>query len=542
MTDLRDVLGARRLRETIAEQALPVVAAGVAWWYARQLLMPPAVSRPLASLELLLILGSVAATMAWLTARQLTVLNIRRPRLHVLWGLGSASIAIAVLSWSVTSGFASRCAELGGVVETVQGVLVQGSTLDGGVVCRVRPVPDNVYLPGTLLRAAWDGWIPPGHVLVLAAIATLAALGLREARVAPSRLGIAMTQELWMAPAAGSKAVYKGKATGGVQACGNPTLWGEPCGQLYAADHVFEPGDWCIRCAQVFRRSERTVSFSVVSLFSADIDVLNGLERLDATSWNADQTQPPDARLSGQERWVALGQIEVPDVVTIATLLQLVLEQLPAWSKGATDDRKAAFDLALKRASRLSAWVWIGHEENALTYARPTSRALLAVGPTRLKDLPIEGGERLGLQLDIGLLPLELRTAFRQTFLDPTRPPLVQNLKQDVWVPVAPPQGVPEGLWVPRVEGEALRAWLALDRLRAEDARGVVSPRPYLFPDQGQIDAPVAEGRLDLVRMPLRDGKPVFERSAGTSIAEWEWIEEPHLELLRQQALVLVVT
>ena len=92
-----------------------------------------------------------------------------------------------------------------------------------------------------------------------------------------------------------------------------------------------------------------------------------------------------------------------------------------------TPDQAAAFALAKKRASRLSAWIWIGHEENALTYARPTSRALLAVGPTRLKDLPIEGGERLALQLDIGLLPLELRTAFRQTFLDPTRPPLVQN-------------------------------------------------------------------------------------------------------------------
>ncbi len=542
MTDLRNVLGLRRLRETIAEQALPVVASAAAWWYARQLLMPPSVTRPLAPLELLLVLGCVAATMAWLTARQLTVLNIRRPRVHVLWGLGSATVAIGILSWSVTRGFASSCTQLGGKVETVQAVIVQGASFDGGLICRVNPVPDNVYLPGTLLRAAWDGTVPPLYVLVLAAIAALSALGLREARVAPSRLGIAMAEELWMAPAAGSKAVFGGKSDGVVQACGNPTLWGEPCGQLYSAEHTFEPGDWCIRCAQVFRRSERTITFSVVSLFSADIDVLNGLERMDATAWSADEAQPPDARLSGQERWVRLGQIEVPEVVTVSTLLQLVIERLDAWGKGAPPDQAPAFALAKKRASRLSSWIWIGHEENALTYARPTSRALLAVGPTRLKDLPIEGGERLALQLDIGLLPLELRTAFRQTFLDPTRPPLVQNQKQDVWVPVAPPQGVPEGLWVPRVEGDALRAWLALDRLRAEDARGVVSPRPYMFPELPFADAPVEEGRLDLVRMPLRDGKPVFERAPGRSIAEWEWMEEPHLELLRQQALVLVVT
>lgn len=541
MIDPRARLGFRRLRETLGEQLVPVAAATGSWMAAHALLLQPTPSRPLASVELVLLLGAVASTFAWVMARQLTILNLRRPTIHAAWGTGAAVIALTTLAFAVSRGFGSACGELGGTVEVVGDVALGGATHPGQLVCRLRPVPDNVYLPGTLLRAPWDGFVAPWQVVVLLAWSAASAIGLRNLRLSPTRLGIALAEELQTAPAAGWKAVLGASGPTGLQACGNPTLWGEPCAQLYAADHPFEPGAWCIRCAQTYRKAERTVSFTVVSLFTGDIDVLNGLERLDATAWSPDRAQPPDARLSGQERWVRLGRMEIPDVVTVSTLLALVLEQLKPWSKDAHADHREAFALAERRASRLACWIWIGHEEDQLTYARPSTRAVLAVGSTRLKDLPVESGDRLALQLDIGLLPLELRTAYRQTFLDPGRAPLVQNLKQDVWVPTAPPHGVPEGRWLPRLAGDSLRAWLSLDRLRPDAALGVVSPRPYLLPGTEVDDRPMPEGRLDLVRMPLVDQTPAPDPMPGRSLTEWDWFEEAHLELLRQQSLVLVL-
>lgn len=547
MSDPRATLGFRRLRETLAEQSVPVAACVAAWLLARVLLLEPTPTRPLAEVELLLVLGAVASTFAWVTARQLTILNIRRPGVHAVWAAGAAVIGIGTLSWAVSSGFSDACSELQGKVETAGAVALREGGYAGSLVCRIRPVPDNAYLPGTLLRASWDGWVTPGQAVLLLLWAAATGVGLRNVRLSPTRLGVALAEELQTAPAAGWKAVVGAAGPTALRACGNPTLWGEPCAQLYAADHPMEPGAWCIRCAQVYRPTERTLSFSVVSLFTGDIDVLNGLERLDAMAWSPGREQPNDARLSGQERWVRLGRIEVPDVITVSTLLSLVLDQLKAWSKNARDEEKDAFALAAERASRLSAWVWVGHEEDRLTFARPSTRALLAVGSTRLKDLPVDAGDRLALQLDIGLLPLELRTAFRQTFLDPSQTPIVQNLKQDVWVPVAPPRGGGvAGLWLPRLDGVALRKWLSLDRLRPHQALGVVSPRPYLFPDDALLaDHEVPEGRLDLVRMPV-DGTRLPRPTEGAiepgrSLTEWDWFEQPHVELLRQQALVLVL-
>jgi hypothetical protein len=541
VSDPRATLGFRRLRETIAEQIVPVAAASASWIGARALLLEPTPSRPLASVELLLLLAAVAASFAWVTARQLTILNLRRPIVHAAWGTGAAVVALVTLAFAVSRGFDSACADLGGAVERVADTTLPSSVHVGHLVCRIRPVPDNVYLPGTLLRAPWDGFVAPWQVVVLLGWSAASAIGLRNLRIGPTRLGLALAEELQTTPAAGWKAVVGASGPTALQACGNPTLWGEPCAQLYAADAPIEPGAWCIRCAQTYRKAERSVSFSVVSLFTGDIDVLNGLERLDATAWSPDRAQPPDARLSGQERWVRLGRTEVPDVITVSTLLALVLDQLKPWSKEASADQQEAFALAERRASRLACWIWIGHEEDQLTYARPSTRAVLAVGSTRLKDLPIEAGDRLALQLDIGLLPLELRTGYRQTFLDAGRPPLVQNLKQDVWVPTAPPQGMPDGRWLPRVGGDALRAWLSLDRLRPDAALGVVSPRPYVLPGMAAEDRPVPEGRLDLVRMPLVEQTPVPDPMPGRSLTEWDWFEEAHLELLRQQALVLVL-
>ncbi|MCA9571659.1 MAG: hypothetical protein KC656_27660, partial [Myxococcales bacterium] len=207
----------------------------------------------------------------------------------------------------------------------------------------------------------------------------------------------------------------------------------------------------------------------------------------------------------------------------------------------ASEDVQGAIELAQKRASRLAAWIWIGPMADRLTYARPTERAILALGPSRLRDLMLDAGEPLTLQLDVGLLPLELRTAFRKTFLDPERAPVRQNTKQDLWVPVAPDTSALAGTWVPRMEGTALRRWVSLDRLRPAEVRGVTTPLPYVLPG-GTVAETVRDGSLDLVRTPVdaRTHEPILAHRPGDSIAEWDWMEWRQIELLRQHSLVMV--
>lgn len=552
MSDPRRAIGIRRTTETLREVLVPLTIACGAWYAARVFLGRPVESRELAGVELLLLLGAVTAAISWYIARQLTQASVRRPWVHVLWAGGVSVGALYGLSTYAVWDFKSVC-------ELQQGVVVEAWTTTwlapAGLadllgwpvppptvsVCRVGGVQGNPYLPGTLLRAPWDGSFSIPLAAGLALISVLTAVGTRDLRLFPTRLGMAIADVLRLAPAAGEGAVV-GNTDGPLQACGNTTLWGEPCGQLYGADQHFEPGEWCVRCAQVYRPAERRLQFRVVSLFTAEVDVLNGLERLDAVSWPQGETMPPDARLSGQERWVQLGTIDVPDVISVSTLLQLVHDRLDSFG-GDREEAKQAVALAKARASRIAAWIWIGSLEHRLTYARPTSRCMLAYGPVRLRDLGLEVGEPLVLQLDIGLLPLELRTGFRQTFLQSDREPVLQNLKQDLWVPTTSlRKPSADGLWVPRVEGDALRAWLSLDRLRPDDVRGVSSPRPYV----ARGDAPVAslqEGTVfDFVRVPLDEGEPVDEVQPGASIAEWAWLEDRVIELLRQQSLVLVAS
>jgi len=551
MSDPRRALGIRRTSETLSEILVPLTIACGSWYAARVFLGRPVEARSLAGMELFLLLGAVTATVSWYIARQLSQANVRRPWYHVMWSGGVSFAALYGLSRYAVWDFQSVCELQGGVLveawtttwlapaglADLLGWPIPPPTVQ---VCRIGGVQGNPYLPGTLLRAPWDGAFSIPLAAGLAVVSVLTAVGTRDVRLFPTRLGMAMANVLRLAPAAGDGAVV-GSTDDPLQACGNTTLWGEPCGQLYGSDQVFEPGEWCVRCAQVYRPAERRLQFRVVSLFTAEIDVLNGLERLDAVSWPQGETMPPDARLSGQERWVQLGTIDVPDVVSVATLLQLVHDRLDAWAGEASEEAKPAFDLAKARASRIAAWIWIGSLEHRLTYARPTNRCMLSYGPVRLRDLGLEIGEPLVLQLDIGLLPLEMRTGFRQTFMQTDREPVLQNLKQDLWVPTTSlRKPAADGLWVPRVEGDALRAWLSLDRLRPDEARGVSSPRPYV----PRGDAPAStleEGTVfDFVRAPLHDNEPTGETAPGASIAEWAWMEDRVIELLRQESLVLV--
>jgi hypothetical protein len=553
-------MGRWRGVEGAIEIAVPLTSMCAVWYFVYTFFAAPTAGRALTSMEVGAVMGVAVALTSWAMSRQFYLGRRRNPR-TLLTSAGVMSVIFAlIVSNRVSNSFEDACSgTFGG--ELVELTVLKadssansGETKEGeGVIgCRVGGVVDNPYLVGTVLRPNWDGKLDPPLVVFLAIVALFSVMGFRTVRVRPTQMSFKVGQLLRFAPAAGSASAMgkPGVKMGKVVACDNDTLWGETCGQIYAYEKEWYPGEWCTRCQQAFTPSPRRFTFKVVSLFTGDVDVLNGLERIDTVSWPRGEPIAPDGRISGMERWVTLGTIDFPDNITVAQALALIHEMLPKWADSDEARIKVAGRTAVARASRVSAWIWRGQLSHRLTYARPTTDVLLAIGPQRLRDLVEDASEELWLQLDVGLLPMEIRTGFKKTFIEEGRAPELQNSKFDLWIPVANPAGksASGGVWVPRIEGPALRAWLSLDQLREEEIKGISIPLPYLRydpqnrgrPPEGHDVAPKA-GSLDMVRYPLDSGgrEPVAERAIGGSMSEWEWFEWRQIELLRQECLVL---
>ncbi|MDG1483430.1 MAG: hypothetical protein P8R54_27815 [Myxococcota bacterium] len=593
-------LGVWRGLELAFEGAIPYAVSGIAFWQLRKLFISPSVGKPLTTLELTVLLGALAVLISWAFSRQLFHLGRRTPVMISVIGTALGLGVVWIMAATVPGGFADSCEELtGSVVELTSFI----ATENVSSACQIGGVPGNPYAPGTLIRPMWDGYIPGLMWAFLAFSAAMASVGIRDRRMRPSRMVIKLYSMLSLAPTTGSKgAIGEKPKESRVQACSNATFWGEICGQLYSADRDFLPGEWCGRCQQTYHKADRELTFRVVTLFTDNIDVLNGLERTDTVSWDWGRPMDADARVSGVERWVLLGSVTVPDVLSVSQLLSLIHDQLGAW-KGKEERTQIAVKIAQERASKLYGWIWFGRQTRRLTYARPTTKTIMAIGTTRLRDIITDSGEELYFQLDVGLLPLELRVAFMKTFMrredeERAQNAIVQNSKLDLWVPVAPrlPKAA-AGLWVPRVEGDAIRKWLSTDRLREPGKmEGVAVPLPYKtyerpptqeldnpifedddesYPDSegadGAFDVPSPElepvqaeveyddiedevapppnpplpspGTLDFVRAPLNDDAtdPVVEgrNMAGLFLSEWDWMEPEQIQLLRQECLVL---
>lgn len=547
-------LGIWRGMEGAVEAGIPLMCAGTSWWAASKAFGNLSPVRPYTQIELGVILGACVAVTAWAVSRQMFMLRRRNPWFIVLVALVFSTGGLAGLPTLVEGSVEDACGELSGELTTSSPLLKRDAPLQ---VCALPGVPGNPYLPGVLLRPAWDGSLHPITWGFLALCGLLGALGLRDQRIRPTRLALKLYQELRLAPAQGLKSAAGEPSASfqSMQACGNPTLWGETCGQLYSGDKVFEPGERCVRCHQAYRRATGEVTLDIATLLSGDVDVLNGLERVDTNSWTPGDGMPPDGRISGMERWGILGRVTVPNVITIAQLLAVVHDELGAMESDAkTPELENAAKLAQERASKVACWLWKGRVNHKLTFANPSRNTILAIGPMRLKDLLPNTGDAITLQLDIGLLPLNMRVGFKMSFVEEGRAPVSENSAFNIWVPTSPPKTEKgrEGLWVPRIEGDALRAWLSTERLRPEDERGATTPLPYL-PDSeppqelaeraGYLQArTVRAGSLDLVRMEMRNsGKDVdLNRRPGDSIAEWKWLEWEQIELLRNEALVLI--
>ena len=480
-------LGFWRGKEMAVESFLPITISGYCIWKIKGLVSTVAVGKPLTSTELFVFLGVLVAIVSWATSRQVYLMGRRKPSWIAFFSCMISLGVIFTLSKLASSGFVASCVDVhGGAIIDSKGFLLES----GGSVCQIGGVAGNGYLTGTLLRPAWNGELSLIMWLSFFMISLISAIAFRDRRFIATSMIIKLYKLLEYASATGVAGCLGGKSKDGkVFACANPTLWGEICGQLYSGSYQFEPGEWCGRCGQPFQKSERNLTFSVVSLFTDNIDLLNMLEKKDTLSWDITKNAkiPGDGRQSGVERWVVLGQITVPDVISVSQLISLIHSQFPLWS-GDDERKKNAINLAKKRASRLYGWIWFGNQTKRLTYAKPTNKVLMAMGTTRLRDLITDSGDSLYFQLDVGLLPVEMRSAFHATFIDENRKALFQNSKYDLWIPIAPKLSAKlAGLWVPRIEGEALRKWLSIGRLQEKGKRGVTVPKPYYL-NQDALD------------------------------------------------------
>jgi len=546
-------MGLWRGLEASIEITVPLMATGLMWGVALTTLGSPNPVREVTPLEIHVFMGACVAVTSWMMSRNLFLARKRSP-----WTLLATNLIICFgLLFAVgarsRSNFETACSNLENATYVDLSVIDTNDPLEmrrgvSGPACKIGGIQDNPYLVGTLLRPTWSGSFNPLSFLWYGLVVVLSTLAYRDFRLRRTRIAGKVFRLLQFAPSGGANSSMGKPApkAGKVIACNNHTLWGETCGQIYAAEKEWYPGEWCSRCQQPFTAAPRRFTFKIVSLFTADVDVLNGIERIDTVSWPRGERIAPDGRLSGQERWVTMGQMDFPDVITVSQMLSLVHENLSTWV-GSEDPRIShAAKIAAKRASRIAAWLWWGQLSHRLTYARPNTKVSLAIGSQRLRDLIEDTSEELWLQLDIGLLPMEVRTGFKKTFIDEGRAPELQNSKFDLWIPVGNPNAADGGVWVPRVEGEALRLWLSTDRLRDENMKGVTVPLPYRRydpenrGDPGSAKPPSA-GTLDMVRYDLGANgmEPITDRDVGASIFEWDWLEWEQIELLRKQALVL---
>ena len=570
-----DAVGRWSAEEAAFEAGLPIGLMGILWWRTWVHLLAPSGGHVATFWELSLLLGACGAACGWAMARQMVVVGRRSLGPILLPGIALSLILMTTVTILAEGSWEKRCkSDFAGVPVRVQPI-IEGEP--PRLACRIGAVPSNPYLPGTLLEPMWSG--PPSVSLWASLLlgSILAGLALRDRRIRPTRVPARLMERLWLAPTSGLKGVTGELGPDErVTACANPTLWGEPCAQLHATGATAPETVICPRCLQVFTPAGRTLRMTIVSLAEVDLEILNAWERRDATSWDRGRAMYHPARASGMERWTTLGEIELPDVISVAQALSVVLDRLPKLAAAGDERVKHAAATAIDRASRLAAWFWFGGVAHRLSYARPNHEVALGVGARRLRDVVRRPGEELWLQLDVGLLPLELRTAFHRDFVDGSRKAEQQNSLADLWIPTGPPGPAPggPGLWVPRIEGDALRSWLSTARKPREGARGVSSPLPYLVEDKdttasesesvspgeagetqplGMPKSAAAVARpepalpdpdfaLDFAVLSLEDGgrevRPT--RAPGDSIAQWEWFDWRQIEILRQRPLVLV--
>lgn len=560
MNLLTRAMARRHMLEATAEGTLPLFSALLVLLLVERQLSFPQAGKPLTDLEVVLALGLVVSCTGWAVGRLCFLLGMRMPLSITLVSLGFHSLLLGLMSDGSSELFRVVCREDGGrlaevrPLETMERGWMLSSENHLLKVCRMNAPEPGPFTPGVLLRPAWQGssqLLPWGMPLLLL-VGLMSTLGLRDRRIFRSGMPRVIWSFLRLASAGGGSTAWRSPdsppARGGPwQACNNATLWGEPCGQLYLASHSFARGEPCVRCGLLFRPAP-TLTLAVVALRYGDIDFLNGLESREARIWRQGEPQPP-APLTSEPRWVSLLEVQLPDVISVSQAIALVLEAIQARPTMALGAGRA-LDLIFRQASRVTAWAWFSAETPDLSSGIPVRELELMSGAQRLRDVYGHRSGWKGFQLDIGLLPVDLRLglwkppealAGEQLRLDGgTR----YNNRQVFWLPVSRAAVSEEAhtLWVPRVEGEGLRTWLTLTSRQAH-----LRPAPYYWSDcpwkdDVTLDAPhdLEASPLSLVRLPAPERGPLEQADLmGCRLAEWDWLDKPHLALLRSQTVMM---
>lgn len=554
-------IGERRMLETAIESSIPLALAVVSYLYTAYALSEPTAGRPLYDLEVFLSLSLPTLLLSWAFSRVSYLAGVVYPWKSTLISLGATLLLLALVPWITSYNYQVRCRGLEGrllPVRTFTDVSVPDVRADAtghlDSVCQLEQQVPTAFRPGPLLRPTWRGFsqMLPFGIYGLAFLSILASVGLRDRRLIRTRLAHFLWHELRLQTAAGAESafVYRdetGAKIGRWTACANPTIWGEVCGQLYPATHRFVEGEACVRCSLVFKPSPM-LTLTVVALRHGDLDFLNNLESREARIWRQSEPQPRQAE-TADARWASLGEITLPDVLSVAQSLSLILDWLDKLQPEDPGQARAK-ELALRQASRLAAWCWFSEDAPSLKGSIPTRDVLLAIGAQRLRDLY---GGRSGwkaLQLDTGLLPIDLRLGLwkppESWMADASTPQKGQrfNNRQVYWIPVSRVafSAEPDGLWVPRVEGAGLRAWLTLTSRNAW-----FQPAPYHWEgapwaELVHFDAPhdLDHVPLSLVRIPAPEEEAITqEAQLGCRLSEWDWLDRRHLELLRRQAVFM---
>jgi hypothetical protein len=343
--------------EGAIEIAVPVTIAGFVFFRIKGLMQQVSMGRALTSLEIFVLLGAMTAVISWAVSRQMYLNGKRKPILIAVIAMLFSCGAVYGLVKLLVSNFKSTC------LDVYEGVLIDLQSIwihQEGVACQIGDIAGNNYIPGALIRPAWGGDVNGLLWVFLCIVAVFSSVAMRDVRVRPTKIVKKLYKLLEFAPASGLKGVLGNKPSNGhVQACSNSTFWGEICGQMYAADHQFEPGEWCGRCNQTYTKADFDLTFNVVTLFSDNIDLLNMLEKKDTLSWDVPGRIPADGRQSGVERWVVIGQITAPDVISVSQLLSITHTMLGKWQSD-NERIQLVIDLVKKRASKLYGWIWFG--------------------------------------------------------------------------------------------------------------------------------------------------------------------------------------
>ena len=85
----------------------------------------------------------------------------------------------------LASNFEASCADV------YEGVLIELNTIwtnQNGLACQVGGIAGNNYVPGALVRPAWNGQVSGILWLYLSVVATFASVALRDVRVRPTKI------------------------------------------------------------------------------------------------------------------------------------------------------------------------------------------------------------------------------------------------------------------------------------------------------------------------------------------------------------------